>query len=135
MEKYDPNKHYHIGYYEDGYDLEVTAYKRINEPVWDAYLPHYEVDDFKKVEKMKLGEYIDDYGIKVYSFSNDIDDEEARTIFENWLKRMELFKDKMKRRLLSCKIVISFSYSYSKFTYLLSLLYLLHQKCILTLVV
>ena len=82
---------------------------------------------------MKLGEYIDEYGIKVYSFSNDINDEEARTIFENWLKRMELFKDKMKRRLLSCKIVISFSYS--KFTYLLSLLYLLHQKCILTLVV
>lgn len=35
---------------------------------------------------MKLGEYIDDYGIKVYSFSNDIDDEEARTMFENWLK-------------------------------------------------
>lgn len=70
MEKYDPNKHYHIGYYEDGYDLEVTAYKRINEPVWDAYLPHYEADGFyKKVEEMKLGEYIDDYGIKVYSFS------------------------------------------------------------------
>ncbi|MEC2559756.1 DUF3986 family protein, partial [Bacillus cereus] len=22
MDKYDPNKHYHIGYYEDGYDLE-----------------------------------------------------------------------------------------------------------------
>ena len=45
---------------------------------------------------MKLGEYIDDYGIKVYSFSNDINDEEARTIFEKWLKRMELFKDNEK---------------------------------------
>ncbi|MGN4729753.1 DUF3986 family protein [Bacillus cereus] len=87
MKKYNPNQHYHIGYYEDGYDLEVTAYKRIHEPVWDAYIPHYEVDDFyKKVEEMKLGEYIDDYGIKVYSFSNDINDEEARTIFEKWLK-------------------------------------------------
>lgn len=48
---------------------------------------------------MKLGEYIDEYGIKVYSFSNDINDEEARTIFENWLKRMELFKDKMKKEI------------------------------------
>ena len=68
MDKYDSNKHYHIGYYEDGYDLEVTAYKRINEPVWDAYIPNYEVDDFyKKVEEMKLGEYIDNYGIMVYS--------------------------------------------------------------------
>ncbi len=46
MDKSNTNKHYHIGYYEDGYDLEVTAYKRINEPVWDAYLPHYEADDF-----------------------------------------------------------------------------------------
>jgi hypothetical protein len=88
MKKYDPSQHYHIGYYEDGHDLEVTAYKRINEPVWDAYIPYYEVDDFyKKVEKMKLGEYIDDYGIMVYSFSNDIDDEEARIIFEKWLKK------------------------------------------------
>lgn len=109
MDKYDPNKHYHIGYYEDGYDSEVTAYKRINEPVWDAYLPHYEVDDFyKKVEEMKLGEYIDNYGIMMYSFSNDMDDEEARTIFEKWLKRTRLFKDKTKRRLLSYKLAISF---------------------------
>lgn len=65
----------------------MTAYKRINEPIWDAYIPQYEADDFyKKVEKMKLGEYIDDYGIKVYSFRDDIDDEEVRTIFEKWLK-------------------------------------------------
>lgn len=65
----------------------MTAYKRINEPIWDAYIPQYEADDFyKKGEKMKLGEYIDDYGIKVYSFSDDIDDEEVRTIFEKWLK-------------------------------------------------
>ena len=88
MKKYDSSQHYHIGYYEDGYDLEVTAYKRINEPVGDAYIPHYEVNDFyKKVEEMKLGEYIDKYGIMVYSFSNDIDDDEARIIFEKWLKK------------------------------------------------
>ncbi|MGQ0518826.1 DUF3986 family protein, partial [Bacillus sp. D-CC] len=43
-------------------------------------------DFYKKVEKMKLGEYINDYGIMVYSFCNDIDDKEARTIFEKWLK-------------------------------------------------
>ena len=97
MEKYDPNKHYHIGYYEDGYDLEVTAYKRINEPVWDAYIPHYEADDFyKKVEGMKLGKYIDDYGIMVYSFGNDIDDDEARIIFEKWLKERDCLKIKQK---------------------------------------
>ncbi|WP_342718852.1 DUF3986 family protein [Bacillus paramycoides] len=87
MKKYDSSQHYHIGYYEGGYDLEVTAYKRISEPVWDAYIPHYEAGDFyKKVEEMKLGEYVDDYGIKVYSFSIDMDDEEARIIFEKWLK-------------------------------------------------
>ncbi|MEG7966225.1 DUF3986 family protein [Bacillus cereus group sp. Sample30] len=87
MKKYDSSQHYHIGYYEDGYDLEVTAYKRMHEPVWDAYIPHDEASEFyKKVEEMKLGEYIDDYGIKVYSFSIDMDDEEARIIFEKWLK-------------------------------------------------
>ena len=31
---------------------------------------------------MKLGEYVDDYGIMVYSFRNDIDDDDARIIFE-----------------------------------------------------
>ena len=87
MGKYDPSQHYHIGYYEDGYDLEVTAFKRIIEPVCDVYIPHYKITDFyKKVEKMKLDEYINDYGIMVYSFCNDIDDKEARTIFEKWLK-------------------------------------------------
>ena len=45
---------------------------------------------------MKLGEYVDDYGIMVYSFRNDIDDDEARIIFEKWLKRTGLFKDKTK---------------------------------------
>ena len=55
------------------------------------------VDDFyKKVEEMKLGEYVDDYGIMVYSFRNGIDDDEARIIFEKWLKRTGLFKDKTK---------------------------------------
>ncbi|PFJ05378.1 hypothetical protein COD67_22825 [Bacillus cereus] len=69
-----------------GYDLEVTAYKRINDPVWDAYIPQYKTDDFyKKMEEMKLGKYIDGYGIKVYSFRDDIGDE-ARDIFEKWLK-------------------------------------------------
>ncbi|PGK42491.1 hypothetical protein CN907_08690 [Bacillus anthracis] len=88
MTKYDSSQHYHIGYYEDRYDLEVTAYKRINEPVWDAYIPYYESGAFyKKVEEMKLGEYIDGYGIMVYSFRNDIDDEEARITFEKWLKK------------------------------------------------
>jgi len=62
MKKYDLSQHYHIGYYEDGYDLEVTAYKRINESV-------------------------DEYGIMVYSFSNDMDEEEARIVFEKWLKK------------------------------------------------
>ncbi len=36
---------------------------------------------------MKLGKYIDDYGIMVYSFENDIDDNEVRIIFEKWLKK------------------------------------------------
>ena len=52
-----------------------------------VYSTHYEVDDFyKKVEEMKLGEYVDDYGIMVYSFHNGIDDDEARIIFEKWLQ-------------------------------------------------
>ena len=70
---------------------------------------------------MKLGKYIDDYGIMVYSFGNDIDDDEARIIFEKWLKERDCLKI-TKRRLLSYKIAISFYYS--KFIYLLSLLYL-----------
>ena len=45
---------------------------------------------------MKLGKYIDDYGIMVYSFGNDIDDDEARIIFEKWLKRTDCLKIKQK---------------------------------------
>ncbi|MDR4196869.1 DUF3986 family protein, partial [Bacillus cereus] len=35
-------------------------------------------------------EYIDDYGLKVYAFSNDINYEEARTMFDKWLKKNEI---------------------------------------------
>ncbi len=28
MCNYETHQHMHIGYYEDGYDLEVTAYKK-----------------------------------------------------------------------------------------------------------
>ena len=45
---------------------------------------------------MKLGKYIDDYGIMVYSFGNDIDDDEARIIFEKWLKERDCLKIKQK---------------------------------------
>ncbi|HDR7795254.1 TPA: DUF3986 family protein [Bacillus luti] len=88
MTKYDPSQHYHIGYYEEGYDLEVIAYKKINEAVWDAYIPDYEAGSFyQKVSEMKLGEYVKNYGIKVYSFGEE---EEAETIFEKWLKKNEI---------------------------------------------
>ncbi|KFN02239.1 hypothetical protein DJ93_4083 [Bacillus clarus] len=59
MERYDSSQHNHIGYYEDGYDLELIAYKKINESVWDAYIPEYEAGSFcEQVKKKGLGEYI-----------------------------------------------------------------------------
>lgn len=41
--EYDNSMHAHIGYYEDGYDVEVVAYKRKNEDVWDVFFSIYVV--------------------------------------------------------------------------------------------
>lgn len=39
---YESDKHVHIGYNECNFDLEVIAYKVMDEAIWDIYIDEYE---------------------------------------------------------------------------------------------
>ena len=88
MCNYETHQHMHIGYYEDGYDLEVTAYKKINKPIWDVFIEEYEVGFlYEFASKHKLGEYFTGCGLKIFTIEDkDATEEQSRLIFEKWLK-------------------------------------------------
>ncbi|WP_035531197.1 MULTISPECIES: DUF3986 family protein [Halobacillus] len=88
---YNPDLHFHIGYYE-GYDLEVVAYKRIWEPLWDVY-----VDDsgpgtlYSQVMNKGLGVSVAHYGILIFSIDDTKNfEKQAYHSFEKWLRHYKL---------------------------------------------
>jgi hypothetical protein len=86
---YESDKHVHIGYYGCNLDLEVIAYKVMNEAIWDIYIDEYEPGFlFDYANNNDLGKYIKEYGIKIYSIKKNKYDEDYFTFsFEAWLKR------------------------------------------------
>ncbi|MED1302239.1 hypothetical protein BK704_08115 [[Bacillus thuringiensis] serovar konkukian] len=90
MCNYEEYQHMHIGYYKDGYDLEVIAYKKIDKPIWDVFIEEYEAGaDFlyEYASKHNLGEKFVGYGLKIFSIGDkDATEEQSRLIFEKWLK-------------------------------------------------
>uniref|UniRef100_UPI00402A6B2C DUF3986 family protein n=1 Tax=Bacillus sp. DX2.2 TaxID=3073452 RepID=UPI00402A6B2C len=88
MCNYETQQHMHIGYYEDGYNLEVIAYKKTDKLIWDVFIEEYEAGFlYEYASKHKLGEYLAGYGRKIYSLDDkDTTEEQSRLIFEKWLK-------------------------------------------------
>ncbi|MCP3027054.1 DUF3986 family protein [Halobacillus sp. A5] len=81
------HQHYHIGYYEEGHDLEVVAYKRKREDIWDVFIEDYEPGEFfKSVLEKELGIHVKNYGLLIFSIcGQNLSDEEAFQKFEDWL--------------------------------------------------
>ncbi|MFX3624811.1 MAG: DUF3986 family protein [Ectobacillus sp.] len=83
MEHSYEDGHLHLGYYEDGHDLEAIAYKRKGEDIWDVYF------DFTKnvPPSMKDKVYIPYLGYHILVIqSNELTYEEGSEKFAEWLK-------------------------------------------------
>jgi aminopeptidase N len=81
---YDIRYHLHLGYYEERFDYEATAYKRKSEDIWDIFfdLEHY------KIENLTLNQedYMKDMGYKILSLEiEDLDYDYGVKQFERWL--------------------------------------------------
>ncbi|MDQ0229037.1 DUF3986 family protein [Metabacillus malikii] len=80
---YDDRYHLHIGYYENGHDIEAIALKRLNEDIWDIFFD-FEFYGFQvPTEKSERLEY---FGIKIFSIENEeLDYFDGARKFEQWL--------------------------------------------------
>ncbi|WP_453996185.1 DUF3986 family protein [Bacillus nitroreducens] len=79
---YDDRYHFHVGYYENGYDLEAVAFKRQSQGIWDIYfdIEHYGYKN--NVQDVELK----NFGIRIFSIENkELDYHDAAKKFEQWL--------------------------------------------------
>lgn len=89
MSNYEHSQHLHLGYYENGYDLEVIAYKKVDEPIWDVYIEEYEPEGtilFDYVKQNSILEYVQGYGFKIFSIR---DEEKGDILYEKGVAKLE----------------------------------------------
>jgi len=71
--RYDSRYHLHLGYYENGHDLEAVALKQEKEAVWDVF---FNCND----------EQADEFGSRIFSiFQDDLDYDTGSSLFARWL--------------------------------------------------
>lgn len=82
---YDTSQHSHIGYYENGYDVEAIGYKRVDEDVWDVYFnfAFYGIEHISLEKELYMDEYTGYYVFSIYKHNPTFKEESAA--FENWL--------------------------------------------------
>lgn len=89
--KYEPDCHLHIGYYEDNDDFEATAYKRVNEDMWDIYFD-FEVYGLE-IPIIYQNQFRENIGAIIFTIQvDDLNYEIGYMQFSNWLFNQELVK-------------------------------------------
>ncbi|APH04814.1 DUF3986 family protein [Bacillus weihaiensis] len=86
---YDDKYHLHIGYYEDGFDLEAVAFKRQSQDIWDIFFDFEQYDFNNTVSKTELK------GVGYHIFSietEDLDYQDGALVFEQWLLNQRLVR-------------------------------------------
>ncbi|TDM39643.1 DUF3986 family protein [Macrococcoides goetzii] len=77
---------YHVGYYEDDYDIEamaVSRYDGLEDDYWGIYIFEDEGIDEKVLKKYQ---YFDDYGYEIIKVeAEDLEFKEAVNLFYQWL--------------------------------------------------
>ncbi|MGO5005149.1 DUF3986 family protein [Bacillus wiedmannii] len=77
------SEHLHLGYYEDGHDIEAIAYKRTDKDIWDIFL---DFDHYKISLNRDNYEYKEYDGYKILSLStHDLDYDYGVLQFTKWL--------------------------------------------------
>ncbi len=77
---YENNKHLHVGYYEDEYDIEGIALKIFNEQSWDVFFNFKDYDlpipsKFRNASESS-------FGIRIFSAKNEV---ESQKKFSKWV--------------------------------------------------
>ncbi|MGD6964458.1 DUF3986 family protein [Fictibacillus phosphorivorans] len=86
---YDSRYHLHLGYYEEKFDYEATAYKRQSEDIWDIF---FDLEQYK-IENLTLNQedYKKNMGYKILSIAiEDLDYDYGVKHFERWLLENKL---------------------------------------------
>ncbi|KYD08453.1 DUF3986 family protein [Caldibacillus debilis] len=90
--KFDPTQHLHLGYYENGADLEAIAYKIQNENKWVVFFDMgHDAEIVKKISGRY--EHHEGYGYKIFTVdAEDLSYEAGSRLFAEWLKENQIIE-------------------------------------------
>ncbi len=81
---YDDSCHMHLGYYENGFDLEAVAFKRQSQEIWDIFFDFKQYGLKKPVQENEL--LLSGFGIRIFSIeTNELDYNYGVKKFRKWL--------------------------------------------------
>ncbi|KKB35348.1 DUF3986 family protein [Bacillus thermotolerans] len=81
---YDDTRHLHVGYYENGYDLEAVALKRQSEDQWDIFFPFEQYGLKPAAQENEVS--FEEFGTRIFSIPiKDLDYQLGSKKFEEWL--------------------------------------------------
>ncbi len=85
---YEQHQHAHLGYYENGYDLEAIGYKKVGIDEWDIF---FEPEHYKNISVPQDFLYVLGYGHKIgVIYANDLSFEEGAVFLEKWLREIKI---------------------------------------------
>ncbi|QKG85329.1 DUF3986 family protein [Kroppenstedtia pulmonis] len=88
---YFDTHHYHVGYYEKGYDIEAVAFQRTADRYWDLFFDfdryHLKIPDWVREDEKWS------YGYKIVTIQKeDVDENNVYRRFVSWLKKHHLIR-------------------------------------------
>jgi hypothetical protein len=84
---YDDRYHLHLGYYENGFDLEAVAFKRQSQEFWDIFFDFEQYGLKKPAQETELK----GFGIKIFSIEiEELDYNYGAKKFEQWLSNQRI---------------------------------------------
>ena len=79
---YDDRYHLHLGYYENGFDIEAIAFKRKSQGIWDIFFDFEQYGLKAPVPATKLK----GFGVRIFSIDvEEFDYNDVAKRFEQWL--------------------------------------------------
>lgn len=84
---YDDKYHLHLGYYENGFDIESIAFKRQSQGIWDIFF------DFEQygLKTPVTATQLEGFGVRIFSIEIDeLDYNDGAKQFEQWLSNQSI---------------------------------------------
>jgi hypothetical protein len=84
---YNPDKHWHIGYYNDGYDIEAIGIQRLDNGTWDVFFNDFK-DDSECETLFGDSAVHKEYYFGIFLFNAKEEEVEAK--FKQWVQDLLL---------------------------------------------